>query len=339
MSELRKDPITERWVIIGTTPLGGMAFPGRTRPPDKGTCPFCPGNEAKTPPEIIAYREKGSQVNGPGWWVRVFANKFPVLEIEGELDRRGVGVFDMMNGVGANEVFVESPRHDDSFFQMSDSQIEKVLWAYRDRILDLQRDHRLRYTLVFKNYGLEAGALLAHPHSQLIALPIVPKIVTEELDGARKYFRIKERCVFCDISRQEMEQDLRVVSQNRHFLSYTPFASRFPFETWLVPKRHECFFTRITKEEMIDLARILKTILQALSRCLGDPAYNFLLHIAPNLSTNGEEAKLMEEDFHWHLEIMPRLIRVAGFEWGSGFYLNPISPEEAAAKLREALVQ
>jgi UDPglucose--hexose-1-phosphate uridylyltransferase len=220
---------------------------------------------------------------------------------------------------------------------MSDGQIEKILWAYRDRIQDLERDRRLRYVLVFKNYGWEAGALLAHPHSQLIALPIIPKAVMEELRGVKKYFRIKERCVFCDIIRQEMEQDIRVVVQNKHFFSYTPFASRFPFETCLLPKRHECCFTRISKEEMIDLARILKTILAALSRTLGDPAYNFLLHIAPNALPNGEEAKSVEQNFHWHLEIMPRLIRGVGLASGSGLYLNPTPPEEAAARLRESL--
>jgi len=337
MSELRKDPITERWVIVGTSPAVSVSFPGATRPPERGACPFCPGNEGKTPPEILAYREEGSPPNRPGWWVRVFANQFPILRIEEELNPRGIGVFDMMNGMGANEVFVESPQHDQNFFQMSDGQIEKVLWAYRDRIQDLERDRRLRYVLVFKNYGWEAGALLAHPHSQLIALPIIPKAVMEELRGVKKYFRIKERCVFCDIIRQEMEQDIRVVVQNKHFFSYTPFASRFPFETCLLPKRHECCFTRISKEEMIDLARILKTILAALSRTLGDPAYNFLLHIAPNALPNGEEAKSVEQNFHWHLEIMPRLIRGVGLASGSGLYLNPTPPEEAAARLRESL--
>ena len=337
MSELRKDPITERWVVMGTSPVGEVVFHGGTRPPERGTCPFCPGNEGKTPPEIIAYREKGSPVNGPGWWVRVFPNRAPVLHVEGDLERRGIGVFDLMNGVGAHEVLVESPEHEIGLSQMSEGQIEKIFCAYRDRILDLQKDRRLRYIQVFKNHGMEAGALLAHPHSQLIALPIVPKAVVEELEGAKRYFRMKERCIFCDISRQEGEQDRRVVMQTEHFLSYAPFASRFPFETWLVPKRHDCCFTHISKEETVDLARALKAILTALSQTLGDPAYNFLLHIAPNAPMNGEEPGWIEEAFHWHLEIMPRLIRVAGFEWGSGLYLNPSAPEEAAARLREVL--
>lgn len=337
MRELRRDPITERWVIIGSSPLLGLAFPGGTRPPERGACPFCPGNEGKTPPEILSYRSEGSPLNGPGWRVRVFSNQSPVLGIEGDLDRRGIGVFDMMNGIGANEVFVETPDHEGSFFQMDDNQIEELLWAYRDRILDLQKDGRLRYTLIFKNYGLEAGALLRHPHSQLIALPIVPKVVTEELEGAKRYYRIKERCVFCDIARQEIEQGIRLVAQNKHFLTFAPFAPRFPFETWILPKRHESCFTRITREEMMELVRILKMTLRAIAQSLGDPAYNFLLHIAPNSPPQEEGAGFVGEFFHWHLEIMPRLIRVAGFEWGSGLYFNPNSPEESASKLREAL--
>jgi UDPglucose--hexose-1-phosphate uridylyltransferase len=243
----------------------------------------------------------------------------------------------MMNGIGANEVFVETPDHEGSFFQMDDNQIEELLWAYRDRILDLQKDGRLRYTLIFKNYGLEAGALLRHPHSQLIALPIVPKVVTEELEGAKRYYRIKERCVFCDIARQEIEQGIRLVAQNKHFLTFAPFAPRFPFETWILPKRHESCFTRITREEMMELVRILKMTLRAIAQSLGDPAYNFLLHIAPNSPPQEEGGGFVDEFFHWHLEIMPRLIRVAGFEWGSGLYFNPNSPEESASKLREAL--
>jgi len=337
MSELRKDPITERWVIVGTSPVASVSYPGATRPPERGSCPFCPGNEGKTPSEILAYRQEGSRANGPGWSVRVFANQFPILRIEEDLNPRGVGMFDMMNGMGANEVFVETPEHGQGLADLSDGQIEKVLRAYRDRILDLQRDRRLRYVLVFKNYGWEAGAFLAHPHSQLIALPIIPKAVMEELRGTKRYFRMKERCVFCDMIRQEMEQDIRVVAQTQHFFSYTPFASRFPFETCLLPKRHDCYFTNISKEEMIDLARLLKTILATLSHTLGDPPYNFLLHTAPNSISDGEEVRSIEEHFHWHLEIMPRLIRVAGLGWGSGLYLNPTPPEEAAARLREGL--
>jgi UDPglucose--hexose-1-phosphate uridylyltransferase len=337
MTELRKDSITERWVIVGSSTGEGVSYPGATRPPESGACPFCPGNEGKTPPEILAYREEGSAPNGPGWWVRVFANQFPILRIEEELNPRGIGVFDMMDGMGANEVFAESPQHDQGLAQMSDSQIEKVLWAYRDRIQDLERDRRLRYVLVFKNYGREAGALLTHPHSQLIALPIIPKAVMEELRGARRYFHLKERCIFCDIIRQEMGQDIRVVTQSTHFFSYAPYASRFPFETCLLPKRHESSFVRMSKEEMMDLARMLKIILAALSRVLGDPPYNFLLHIAPNAGTNGEEARSIEESYHWHLEIMPRLFRVAGLASGSGLYLNPTPPEEAVARLRQGL--
>ena len=338
MSELRKDPVTGRWVIIGSSWTGNLSFSAATRPPEAGTCPFCPGNEGKTPPEVLAYREPGTPANGPGWSVRVFPNRSPVLQVEGKLNPRGIGVFDMMSGVGANEVFVETPEHGKSLHQMSETQIEKVFWAYRDRILDLERDRRLRCILVFKNYGWEAGSLLAHPHSQLIALPIVPKVVIEELKGARRHFQIKERCIFCDMIRQELERESRLVAQNEHFLGFTPYASRFPFEAWLLPKRHEANFTCTSKEEMADFARLLKVVLATHSRSLGDPPYNYLLHTKPSWVANGEEGKAVGDFYHWHLEIVPRLMRLVGFESGSGLYLNPTPPEEAAARLREGLV-
>jgi UDPglucose--hexose-1-phosphate uridylyltransferase len=337
VTELRKDPVTERWVIVGTSPAASAPFVSATTPPEHGPCPFCPGNEAKTPPEILAYRMEGSAPNGPGWWVRVFPNQFPILRVEETPSPRGIGVFDLMNGTGANEVFVETPEHGKTFAELSDSQIEKVLWAYRDRIQDLERDRRLRYIMVFKNHGWEAGALLTHPHSQLIALPIVPRAVMDELRGGKRYFQLKERCIFCDIIRQELEQDIRVVTQSAHFLVCTPFASRFPFEISLLPKRHDCTFIGLGKEEMMDLARILKAALTALSRALGDRPYNFLLHIAPNLTSTDEEAHYIEQSYHWHLEIMPRLLRIPALASGSGLYLNPTPPEEAAVRLRQVL--
>src|SRR4051812_18734654 len=200
MSELRKDPILGRWVIISTERAKRPTDFRSPKPVAKGTmCPFCPGNEDKTPPEILAYREGDGGANTPGWRTRVVPNRFPALAIEGKLERRGDGMFDRMNGVGAHEVIIESPQHDATFANMPDKAIEDALWAFRDRIVDLTRDSRLQYCLIFKNHGEAAGASLEHTHCQLIALPIVPRTVRQELKSAKEYFEYKERCVFCDV--------------------------------------------------------------------------------------------------------------------------------------------
>ncbi|MBI4529511.1 MAG: galactose-1-phosphate uridylyltransferase [Deltaproteobacteria bacterium] len=329
MPELRKDPVIGRWVIIST---------GRARRPNHigprhdsqvtGPCPFCAENEHVTPPEIMAYRPDGSRPNTPGWTLRVVPNKFPALMIEGELDRRGEGVFDLMNGVGAHEVIIETPRHETNMGTLSEKQFEDVLWAYRDRILDLRKDKRFRYILIFKNQGIEAGATLEHTHSQLIALPIVPINVLEELSGAKGYHRYKERCIYCDIVRQELEDRTRVVGENGAFVVICPFAPRFPFETWILPKKHSPCFEHASKQEYAELSRSLRETLIRLNQALNDPPFNYIIHSNPlQEPENGH--------YHWHIEIMPKLTQVAGFEWGSGFYINPVTPEDSARSLRE----
>jgi UDPglucose--hexose-1-phosphate uridylyltransferase len=249
--------------------------------------------------------------------------------IEGDLNRQGEGIYDKMRGVGAHEVIIETPHHDQTLAIMPEQRVEDVLWAYRDRILDLKKDPRLQYVLIFKNHGEAAGASLEHPHSQLIATPIVPKRVREEVDGARQYYDYKERCVYCNMIRQELTQKRRVISMNDHFVAIAPFASRFPFETWILPRAHEASFEAAREEEYATLAQILLETFQRIERVLSNPPYNLVIHNAP----------FREDDrlhYHWHLEITPRLIRVAGFEWGTGFYINPTPPEEAAQYLRDA---
>jgi UDPglucose--hexose-1-phosphate uridylyltransferase len=280
-----------------------------------------------TPPEVLSYRQNGSAPNGPGWDVRVVPNKFPALQVEGGLDREGDGIFDRMNGIGAHEVIIETPDHDRPFAAMSEPEIERVLSAYRERILDLKRDVRLKHILVFKNHGGAAGATLDHPHSQLIALPIVPEFVREELDGARQHFEVKERCVFCDIIRQELHDGRRVVQENADIVALAPYAPRFAFETWLLPKAHGARFEDAPRHVSDSLARMMKAVLQRLDRALETPPWNLVLHTAPSAGDFGDT-------YHWHVEIMPRLTRVAGFEWGTGFYINPTAPEEAAKVLR-----
>ena len=329
MPELRKDPVTGRWVIISTDRqkrpndfrLEKSASAGRDR------CPFCPGHEAMTPPEILAYRQNGGAANTLGWDLRVVPNKYPALQVEGTIDREGEGIFDRMNGLGAHEVIIETPDHERSLALMSEPEIERVLWAFRERMLDLKQDHRLRYILVFKNHGAAAGATLEHPHSQLIALPIVPDFVREELEGARLHYRAKERCVFCDVVQQEMRDGRRVIQENADIVALAPYAPRFAFETWLLPKRHGARYETAPRHEYESLARLLKAVLQRLDRALESPPFNLIVHTSPF-------SEDVAELYHWHIEIMPKLTRVAGFEWGTGFYINPTPPEEAAQVLR-----
>ncbi len=293
-------------------------------------CPFCAGREDLTPPEVMAHRQNGSGPNTPGWSVRVVPNKFPALQVEGTLDRRGEGMFDRMNGIGAHEVIIETPDHHKTFATMSDGEIEQVLWAYRERILDLRQDRRFRYILVFKNQGAAAGATLEHAHSQLIAMPVVPDFVREEVEGAQRHYAEKERCVFCDILQQEIDADRRIVLENADIVALEPYAPRLPFETWLLPRRHGARFEDAARNEIESLARALKSVLARMNRALESPPFNLIVHTAPFV---GET-----DSYHWHIEIIPKLTKVAGFEWGTGFYINPTSPEEAARVLREARV-
>ncbi len=329
MPELRKDPVTGRWVIISTDRQkrpNDFVFE-RARIIGREHCPFCPGHESLTPPEIMSYRQNGGSPNAPGWDVRVVPNKFPALQVEGMLDREGEGMFDRMNGIGAHEVIIETPDHDRTMASMSEPEIERVLFAYRDRIVDLKKDFRLKYILIFKNHLAAAGATLEHTHSQLIALPIVPDFVREEIEGARRHFADKERCVFCDIVHQDIRDGRRVVVENADIVALAPYAPRFAFETWLLPKRHGARFEEAPRHEYESLARMIKVVLQRIDRALESPAYNLILHTSPFSQDTSEI-------YHWHLELMPKLTKVAGFEWGTGFYINPTSPEEAARVLR-----
>ena len=329
MPELRKDPIHGRWVIISTERGRRPSdFVKEERRPIGGFCPLCEGNEDRTPPEIIAFRDNGTPPNSPGWTLRVVPNKFPALRIEGELAREGDGVYDKMNGIGAHEVVIETPQHSETLATLPLKAVENVLWAYRERMIDLRRDQRLRYVLVFKNHGLAAGASLEHPHSQIIALPIIPKRVSEEIEGAKNYFRYKDRCVFCDIIRQELQQGRRVINENKSFVSIAPFASRSPFETWILPKTHHPSFEHMESFQYEQAAQILSDTLQRMNQVLDNPPYNYVIHTS-------SFPEIDNEYYHWHFEIMPKLTKVAGFEWGTGFYINPTPPEEAAEYMRE----
>lgn len=332
MPELRKDPIIGRWVIISTERGKRPSDFARVKEEKKGGfCPFCWGNEDKTPPEIYAIRPDNSPANSPGWTLRVVPNKYPALRIEGQLNRRGEGIYDLMNGVGAHEVIIETPEHEKSLGDLEIPAIHQVFKIYRDRTLDLKKDIRLKYTMIFKNHGAEAGASLEHTHSQLISTPIIPKRVVEEMAGSEEYYNFKERCIYCDIIRQELKDDIRVVVDEEKFLAIEPFAPRFPFETWILPKEHSSHFELSSDDTLMHLAITMKAVLQKINLALQGPPYNFVLHTSP-MQEGPKEA------FHWHIEFMPKLTKIAGFEWGTGFYINPTSPEDAARYLKEIIV-
>lgn len=340
MPELRKDPVVGRWVIIATE---------RAKRPDQFTspkeevqesaCPFCEGHESQTPPEIYAVRPKQTSPNTPGWELRVIPSISPFLRIEGDLERRGRGVYDLMNGIGAHEVVIETNQHIANMADLTEEQITKIFTCYADRIRDLEKDKRFKYVLVFKNYGWAAGgSKTKHSKSQLIATPVNPKRVKEELVGARSYFDYHERCIFCDLIKQEIASKERVILEIDGFIAIAPFASRFPFEVWILPKKHSCDFTSIDLEARKNLARIMKMILSKIKKGLNDPAYNYVLHTAPFQRQKVGYWKSIDNDYHWHIELFPRLTRVAGFEWGTGFYICPLPPENAAHFLRSVEV-
>jgi UDPglucose--hexose-1-phosphate uridylyltransferase len=331
-SELRRDPLSQRWVIIAADRARRPSdFSLEPEVPPPSFDPFAPGNEDKTPPEIAAFRERGTQANKPGWRIRVVPNKFPALQVEGTLNQRGDGIYDRMQGIGAHEVIIDTPRTVRSFTGEKDQHVQEIIWMYRDRLLDLQRDKRLKYGMAFKNVGTAAGAALYHSHSQLIVTPIVPHTVLEKIQACKQFYDYRGRCLICDMVTQESEQKTRMVMDTGIYLAFEPYAPRMPFETWIVPKRHEPRFEDIQQQGCEELAYILKRTLAKLEQGLGPVAYNYMLFTTP--FDSGPLAH-----FHWHLEIVPRLIRLAGFEWGTGFYINPIPPEDAAEFLRTVKV-
>ncbi len=340
MPQLRKDPVIGRWVIIATERAKRPEdFKIEKEEVHEKPCPFCEGNESQTPPEISAIRRSQTKPNQPGWDVRVVPSIAPLLSREGDLGRRAKGMYDLMNAVGAYEVVIETPRHIANIADLEEEQIVKVIDCYVERFFQLEKDARFKYVLMYKNYGRAAGGgRLRHSRSQLIATPANPKRVKEELVGARKYFEYKERCVFCDMLKQELEQKERVIFDIDGLVAISPFASRFPFEVWILPKEHSCDFSSIKPEHRRHLAGILKKVMSKLKVTLNDPPYNYVLHTAPFRRAKTGYWKTVDEDYHWHIEIMPCLTRIAGFEWGTGFYLNPTLPEEAARILRETKV-
>jgi UDPglucose--hexose-1-phosphate uridylyltransferase len=332
VSEIRQDQATKRWVIMATErakrpqDLVGQQPTAEERPDYSPTCPFCPGNEKMTGPEVLAYRESGT-ANSPGWEVRVVPNRFAALSPEGELAIRDPYWFTNVTGVGAHEVIIESPIHNASPATMDLEHVTRALVLAGQRFEHLQQDHRLNYIAFFRNNGFAAGSSLTHPHTQIIATPIAPTNIRLEIEEARRHYDDRMHCVYCETIEREREAGARVVLETEAFFVFEPFASRWPFETWIVPKQHASVLIPAGPEQVRPLADALQRTLRALYRALGDPAYNLVLHEAPLRDS-------CEDYWHWHIEILPRLSTAAGFELGTGIWINAMLPEDAAAHLR-----
>jgi UDPglucose--hexose-1-phosphate uridylyltransferase len=349
MSEIRRDPIRGGWVIVvpertrrpqdfafpetrraGLPDDGGPGDAGQSSDPaDAPTCPFCEERERIAGWELLAWRPGQGAPNTPGWQVRVVANREPALRVESDLGPGGDELFPRFGGLGAHEVIIESPRHTDVWPTMAPDAVARVLWAWRERMRDLKRDFRLRSFLVVKNHGPAAGAKIDHPHSQLLAFPFVPPVLDRELQAAAGHFEHARSCVFCDVIAEEIQLNLRVVVQDGGALALTPFASRVPFETWVLPRLHEARFEDASDAVLLSVASRVQDVLRRLAATLRNPPFNLVLHTAP-VESHGAS-------YHWHIEIAPRLAAVSGLEWGSGVFVNPVPPEEAAAVLRESL--
>ena len=333
MPQLRQDRTTKEWVIIAAERAKRpndfkKAEPVIERPSFQPDCPFCPGNEHLTPPETLAYRS-GGPPNSSEWWVRVIPNKFPALSPEGSLERKEEkGFFRMMDGVGAHEVVIGSPIHNQLFHRLDDEKVGEVLLAYRERYLALRGDERIKLIIIFKNHGRGAGTSLEHTHSQIVGTSVVPSNIRRKLEEAARYYDDHGSCVYCDLIEEELNDGRRVVMETGKYVVLHPFASRFPFETWILPKEHQASFGLISVEGSKAFGRVLKATLYKLYSKLNDPDYNYVIHTAP-IKDEGEDY------YHWHLQITPRLTTPAGFEMGSGIYINVAFPEDTAPFLKE----
>ncbi len=327
---LRKDPVTQRWVIIAPDRAelpAGVERRG-VDPLPAEVCPFCPGNEDRTGGEIYADREPGEASSRSGWRVRVVADQLPILRIEGGLGRNAEGMYDGMSGIGAHEIVIETPQHAQHWAGLDLPQVERILRAVQLRSMDLRNDPRFRQVLWAKNHG-RVTSPFQHPHSHVVATPFVPRAIEEELKGFEEYARWKERCVLCDMVKQEMQDARRIVLHEEGVLAFVPFAARFPYETWIVPIAHEHDFGRTAAETVRALARILQEILRRLREALDDPPYALVLHSSPL-------GEFFREEYHWHLELVPRPLLGLGLEWGTGVYINPVPPEQAASVVQAA---
>ncbi len=333
MSELRLNRATKEWIILATErakrPHQFLVKSDREKLPRYDPhCPFCPGNEKQTPPQIYALKGNAAGSKKQGWRIRVVTNKYAALRPE----KRTRGIqgefFKSAPGLGQHEVIIETPRHDRTIATLPLKQVEDICTVYWRRYRALEKDRRFKLIIIFRNHGASAGTSLKHPHSQVIALPLVPTDVRHLLEEAMRYYDDHGCCVFCDMLRQELAAKSRIILSNPAFVAFHPFASRAPFETWIMPRKHNAGFGNVTRGEIKLLASALKKVLAGLHDKLGDPDYNLIIRTAP--------IKDAQEDYyHWYVQILPRLSIPAGFELGSGIYINTVLPEKTARFMRE----
>ena len=337
MHEIRKDIIRDNWVITATEfVLKPRDFPVKrtageesiTEPGYNPHCPFCEGNEGVTTDEILAVRQEGSEPNKPGWIVRAILNKFSALEMSGDLDMKKQGFFEHGNGFGQHEVLIETPLHGEEFHQLTIERIEKIYQVMQMRYNDLAGDQRIKYIQIYKNRGLFAGASLEHSHSQIVAVPLVP----ENKQGMVRYYQEHNRCLICDMISEEKKKQERLVYEGEHFIIICPYASRFPYESWIIPKRHTRHFGDINEDEIKEVALLTKKCVAAVIEGLHNPSYNMVINTAPVNVPH-------QEGYHWHLEINPRLIVNAGVEIATGYFINPAAPELSAAALKKFVAE
>ena len=331
MNQLRKNPLTGEWVVIGDKIGGKTSFSYQH-------CPFCPGQEEHTPSPIFeTHRPDGS------WQVRVVPDKFPVMRIEGELTKAGQGVLDWMNSIGAHEIIIEAPEHAVSMAGLSPEHIKAILQTWQYRISDLKKDPRFQYILIFQNQGSQTGVFTTHPYSQLLATPFIPTLVKNELKALKAYYDRKERCLLCDLLKQELALEKRVVLSNEDFVVITPFASSYSYELLILPRHHQYRFEVESESCMENLAAILKTTLQKLEKIfIAEPAFTLTLLTSPNEcceEANADQWTTIKEDFHWHIKITPLLSNISGLERGSGIHTNTVAPEDATIRLKDIVVE
>jgi UDPglucose--hexose-1-phosphate uridylyltransferase len=328
--QLRKDPITRSWVITGDDPA--------VVPKDESGCRYCA--DSKVPLQVISSQPP---VEGGPWSARAVVHPQPIFHVEGDPGRSGEGIYDKMYSVGAHEVLVESPKHEKQLWQLSDAAVEQFLLLAASRIIDLKQDRRFKYVTIYKNYGSAAGQEFEHPVSELTATTFVPRRILYELRAGRDYFQRKERCVFCDIIAQEQQQALRIVEARGEYISLCPYAPRAPYETWILPSSHEASFERgVTARQasLRDLAALLRRTLHRVAQVAD--SFHMVLHTSPNTLHRSELLnywKTIDEDYHWHLEIMPILPGKAKSYTYKEVYFTPVTSETAAARLRELSAQ
>lgn len=331
MPELRQNLISGEWVIISTERAKRPEDFVKVKkekvelPVYKENCPFCPGNEAMTPSENYRVGDEKK------WKVRVTYNKFPALSAQGERTRKIDGMYHSMNGVGIHEVIVENPRHNTLTALMSDEEVTDIIRTYKNRFIFIQKDNRVEAVIIFKNHGVSAGTSLEHPHSQLIATPIVPPQVRYRLAQAIHYFDDTGRCIFCDTIDNELKTKARIVLETEYFISFVPYAALSPFHMWIFPKRHMASFIEINEDEIKDMAKNLKTTLAKLYYGLDNPDFNYTIRSIPTCEKGNEY-------FHWYISLIPRITQTAGFELGSGMFINVALPEKSAEYLRNIKV-